>query len=270
MPKPDTIAAPGRFLDALARQDTVIHRLDPRGKVVTTLVFVLAVVSFGKYEVSAQFPFLLYPVVLASMGHLPRRYLLRQLVIVSPFAVLVGVFNPLLDREVLVQLGPLGVSGGWVSFASIMMRFLLTVSASLVLVGTTGLDSICLALSRLKVPRAFVVQLMLVYRYLFVLGDEARRVIMAHALRAGSARRVSLKVFRSLAGGLLVRAIDRAHRVYVAMLCRGFDGEIRTTRTLRFRVADVAFVAAWVAFFAIARYTNLARALGETATGLMG
>jgi cobalt/nickel transport system permease protein len=270
VPKPDTIAAPSRYLDALARQDTVIHRLDPRGKVITTCAFVLAVVSFGKYEVSAQFPFLLYPVVLASMGHLPGRYLLRQLLIVSPFAVLVGVFNPLLDREVLVLLGPWEVAGGWVSFASIMMRFILTVSASLVLVGTTGLDSICLALSRLKVPRAFVVQLMLVYRYLFVLGDEARRLTMAHALRGGSPRRISFKVFRSLAGGLLVRAIDRAHRVYVAMLCRGFNGDIRMMRPLRFRAMDAALVAGWVVFFALARYINLARALGETATGLIG
>jgi len=61
--------------DALSRLDTPIHRLEPRIKVLTTMVFIVAVVSFDKYRVSALLPFVLYPVVLITLGDLPLRYL---------------------------------------------------------------------------------------------------------------------------------------------------------------------------------------------------
>ncbi|MFO7630934.1 MAG: hypothetical protein R6W76_00260, partial [Caldilinea sp.] len=81
-------------LDRLARRDTAIHRVDPRAKVVTTFVFILCVVSFDRYEVLALLPFVLFPVVLASEGGIPFGFLGRILLVVSPFALLVGAFNP--------------------------------------------------------------------------------------------------------------------------------------------------------------------------------
>jgi cobalt/nickel transport system permease protein len=87
------------------------------------LVFIVAVVSFGKYEITGLLPFIIYPVVLIAMGNLPPGYLAKKILLAAPFAFFIGIFNPLLDRAVLVHLGPIGISGGWVSFASIMIRF---------------------------------------------------------------------------------------------------------------------------------------------------
>ncbi len=258
-----------RRLDTLASQDTLVHRMDPRAKVVTTLAFVVTVVSFGKYEVSALFPFVLYPSVLVSVGRLPTGYLLGKLVLVSPFALFVGVFNPLLDREVVLHVGSIGVSGGWVSFASIMMRFFLTVGAALTLLATTGFNSICVALRQLKVPSVLVVQLLLLYRYIFVLAEEAVRMMRAYSLRAVRSTRPPLRVYGSLVGLLLLRALDRAQRIYVAMLCRGFDGEMRLIHPPNFRIVDAVFVLGWCAFFLVARCNNLAQAIGQAAMELV-
>ena len=107
------------YLDTLAGQDTALHRLDPRAKLLATMAFVLAVVSFGKYEIAAMLPFAAFPLYLAAAGSIPLSFLARKLAIVSPFILFVGIFNPLLDREVILQLGSLGISGGWISFASI-------------------------------------------------------------------------------------------------------------------------------------------------------
>ena len=120
-------------LDRLGGGDSAIHRLDSRAKLVTTLLFIGAVASSGKYELSGLLPFLLFPASMAVCAGLPSRFLLRRLLLVAPFAVLVGMFNPLLDRTVLVQLGPVNVSGGWISFATILLRFALTVSAAIIL-----------------------------------------------------------------------------------------------------------------------------------------
>ncbi len=257
-------------LDLLARQESAIHRIDPRAKVVATLAFILCVVSVGKYELSALFPFLLYPLVLVRVGRLPLGYLFGKLALVAPFALLIGLFNPLLDRELLFFVGPIGISGGWVSFASIMMRFLLTVSAALILIATTGFNSVCLALTRLGMPGILVVQLLLLYRYIFVLADEAVRVMRAYSLRAPTSKGVPLHIYRSLAGVLLLRALDRAHRIYIAMRCRGFEGEMPLVRTLRFGFIDTAYVLAWTVFFVAARRVNLAAALGQAALEIFG
>ena len=257
-----------RGLDTLAAQDTPIHRLDPRAKVVTALAFIAAVVSFGKYDLSGLVPLIVYPVAMIALADLPPGYLLGKLLIASPFAVIIGVFNPLLDRTILMQIGPVRVSGGWISFASILVRFFLTLSAALILVSTTGFNAVCLALTRLKVPRVLTVQLMLLYRYLFVLAEEAARMVRAYSLRSVGGRRMPLRIFGSLIGQLLLRAMDRAHRIHTAMLCRGFDGEIHQIRPLKFRASDGAFVVAWSGFFLLARLFNAPQLLGQIVMGM--
>ncbi|HBZ55305.1 MAG TPA: cobalt ECF transporter T component CbiQ, partial [Syntrophobacteraceae bacterium] len=117
------------YLDTLSYQDTPVHRLDPRVKVLATLLYIVCILSFNKYELSALIPFVIYLVVLVALGNLPMAYLLKKVMLAAPFAFFIGIFNPLLDRAVLMHLGPIEISGGWVSFASIMIRFVLTVSA---------------------------------------------------------------------------------------------------------------------------------------------
>jgi len=255
-------------LDALANQDTVIHRLDPRAKVLTAIFFVAAVVSVNKYEVSGLLPFVIYPVVLLALGNLPPGYLLKKILLAAPFAVLIGIFNPMLDRAVLVQLGPLGISGGWVSFTSILIRFVLTVSAAMILVATTSFNGVCAALEKMAVPTVFVVQLLFLYRYLFVLVEEASRLTRARSLRSFDGKGMGVKVFSSMIGQLLLRSFDRAQRIHQAMLCRGFDGEIRTARPLRFRGTDLAFLLGWAIFFVVMRWYNIPTVIGSAITEL--
>jgi len=248
-------------LDSLAELDSPVHRLDSRVKVVTTLVFVVLVVSRGSHEVAGLLPFVLFPAVAIAASGLSLGYFLRKLLIVSPFVFCVAVFNPILDRSPMLQLGPLVVSGGWVSFVSILLRFTLTVGAALVLIATTGFAQVCRALEQLGLPKLFVVQLLFLYRYLFVLGDEGTRMVRSHALRSGG-HRMSLAVFRQLAGTLLLRTIARAERIHLAMLCRGFDGEIRSLRPGRFGGAEMAITAGLCGLLLLFRLVNLPQAAG--------
>lgn len=255
--------------DALSRLDTPIHRLDPRVKVLTTMVFIVAVVSFDKYRVSALLPFVLYPVVLIALGDLPLRYLAGKVCLALPFAFFIGMFNPLLDREVLVRVGPVAIAGGWVSFASILIRFALTVTAALALVATTGIYGLCRALDRLGLPRAFTVQLLFLYRYLFVLVEEASRMHQARSLRSFGTRGTGLRVYASMIGQLLLRTLDRAQRVHTAMLCRGFDGEVRVLRNSSITKKDILFFCGWCSAFAFMRIHDLPVWAGKILTGIV-
>jgi len=257
-------------LDLLAMRGTALHRLDPRAKVLTTLLFVVCVVSFDRYTIAAMLPFLIYPAALAAAGDLPTGLLLRKVVIVVPFALMIGMFNPLFDRQVVLQLGPLDVWGGWVSCASILLRALLTAGAALILVATTGFTPICAALEKLGMPQAFAVQLTFLYRYIFVLTDEAVRTARARQLRSFGKRGLELRQFGTLVGHLLLRTWERAERIHMAMLARGFTGEIHTVRRLgRFGRAELLFVAGWGALFLLLRLVNLPHLLGTLLTGTL-
>ena len=258
------------YMDTLAAGNSPLHRLDPRAKLITTLVFIVAVVSFDKYALSALVPFVIYPVVQISTSGLPAGYLLRKVLLVSPFAVLIGIFNPLMDREILLHMGTIGISGGWVSFLSILLRFILTVTAALVLIALTGFNAVCTALARLGVPSPFVVQLMFLYRYLFVLTDEGTRTIRAWSLRSFNSRSMDIRIFGSLVGHLLMRTLDRAQRIHLAMCCRGFDGRIRFIRSMKFGFKDAGYVIGWSVLFIFLRYYNIPIKIDTLVKGFFG
>jgi cobalt/nickel transport system permease protein len=258
-----------RNLDQLAMGDTALHRLDARAKVLATIVFIVAVVSFEKHELSAMFPFFIFPAVLLAQGGLPAGSIARKVAIVIPFAVVVGMFNPIFDREILVRLGPVGISGGWLSCASITVRSILTVGAAIILVGVTGFTAICRALEQLGMPQAFAMQLLFLYRYIFVLTEEGARATRARELRSFGRKGKGLAPFGSLVGHLLLRTWLRADRIHMAMLARGFTGAFHTRRTTRFGRPELLFLVGWTLFFIILRLQNVSQLLGTLVTGIM-
>ena len=151
------------FIDQLSYKDTYIHRLDPRAKLIATLLFLFTVISFSKYEIAALLPFFLYPMLLMTIGEIPFMFIFKKVILVSPFAVFIGIFNPLLDSGRVVIFNGLTVSAGWLSLFSIMLKFTLTVSTALLLIATTSFPNICHALRQLKVPSLFVSQLSFLY-----------------------------------------------------------------------------------------------------------
>lgn len=256
-----------RYLDTLAQQTTWVHNLDPRAKLLTTLFFIVTVVSFDKYTISQMIPFVLYPVVLMGMGKLPAGYIFNKILLVAPFAILLGIFNPFLDTTAHLMIGSVTISGGWVSFASLLLRFGLTVCAALIFIALTSFNGFCLALEKFHIPEVFVIQLLLLYRYLFILVDEAIRMTRARALRAFSSKSMSLGTFTAMIGQLLLRATYRAERIHLAMKCRGFDGHVRLMNTTRIGIAEILFVLSWSVLFLIMRTHNIPELIGTRTLG---
>ena len=257
-----------RYLDTLATKSTPVHRLNPIVKLITTLVFIITVTSFPKYEISGLLPFFLFPAVLVSLGGLPPWPLCKRLLLVAPFIIFIGIFNPLLDHTPVSQFGSFILTGGWLSFASITLRLYLTVTAALILVATTGMNALGAALARIGIPRIIVVQILFMYRYLHVLLEEFVRSIQAYSLRSFHGDGIRFRAWGSLLGQLLIRSIDRANRIYQAMLCRGFDGEVRLMHTSALHTADILYLTCWTVFFLSARNFNIPQLLGKLLMGV--
>lgn len=111
-----------------------------------------------------------------------------------------------------------------------------------------------------------VTQLLLLYRYIFVLGDEALRMTRARSLRAVGRRGTGMRVYAQMLGQLLLRTFARAQRIYLAMKCRGFDGRMRIARRLHLRSSDVAFVLGWSAVFVVFRFVDVTTLIGDLVT----
>jgi cobalt/nickel transport system permease protein len=253
------------YMDSLAYKNTFVHRLDPRIKLVTTMVFIIMVVSFPKYELSKLVPFFMFPVFLAAAGEIPLKFILKKLLVVSPFVLFVAIFNPLMDTAPMYNIYEFKISGGWVSCISIMIRFVLTISAALLLVATTSFPGVCRALERLYVPKVFVVQLFFLYRYLFVLAEETMRIVRAINMRTFGRKKYGLKIFVSTIGLLFMKTVERSERVYHCMCSRGFNGEIRLLKRDQTGFKDIVFAVISITVFIIFRRYNIAKMLGELA-----
>ena len=80
---------------------------------------------------------------------------------------------------------------------------------------------------------------------------------------------MEMRTYVRMLGQLLLRTYGRARRIYDAMLCRGFDGEVRSIARGRLEARDYAFAFGWSAAFVAMRAYDLPTAIGRLVTGLV-
>jgi len=251
----------------LAEGTTWVHRLDPRTKLFTTLVFILFVASHGPLQISALIPFIVYPAFLLFNAELPLDYVIKRLFFAAPFVLFIAVFNPLIETQTVIIAG-YELRQGWLSMSSILIRFVLTASAALILLASTGIPQLCTALNQFGVPQLFTRQLLLLHRYLLVLLTEGLSVYRATQLRRYG-KRLTLATGANLLAQLLLRTTTRANRIHNAMLSRSFSGEIPTPETnAKLTKQDWSFIVGWCSLFFLMRHINLAIYLGQLLEGL--
>jgi cobalt/nickel transport system permease protein len=251
------------YLDTLAYKNTFIHRLDARIKLITTMLFIIVVVSFPKYELSRLIPFFIFPVFMSAAGEIPAGFILKKLFFASPFILFVAVFNPILDTVPMYSLSGFNISGGWVSCVSILIRFLLTISSAILLIATTSFPGVCRALEKLYVPKVFVMQLFFLYRYLFVLAEETMRMIRAIKMRTFGRKNQGIKIFINTVGILFVKTVERSERIYQSMCSRGFNGEIMLLNKGGAGFSDMVFAFIAVTVFIIFIRYDIVKILGD-------
>jgi len=220
------------FIDRYSHLDSMLHRLDPRTKIIACLSFVLSVVLTPPHQ---AFQFAGYGAVIAFLivvSSVPPAYVVKRSLTVLPFVLVVSICT---------ALGRNG-AGRWMVWGLLAKAWLAALFVIL-LSSTTGFADMLKGLERLRVPPVFIMVLSFMYRYIFILGDEAMRMERARQLRSFGNTRGQIRVFGNMVGSLFVRAFERGERVYQSMLARGFDGEIRTLSPCAFAARDFLFLA---------------------------
>ena len=236
-----------------------VHRADARVKLLAALAYIFAITPTREGDWAAIALLALPIVAVVLVSRLPVALVLRRSLLSLPF-MLVAV--PLLftrPGEAVLTLPLLGweaTDEGLVAMLTIAAKSWLSVVVAVVLTATTPQPELLRALRALRVPRLLVATVAFAYRYLFVVAEEAARMLRARASRstalpgrrAGGSLRWRTRVAGHLVGSLFVRSLDRSERVHAAMQARGYDGEPRFLAAPALRRGEAAAATALVLF----------------------
>lgn len=254
------------FLDPYRPRQSAIHRLDPRVKLVMALAFIFttALTPVGAWPIYILLLAIILSVILLS--DLGLAYIWKRAALAFPFvlAALPIIFTapgPTLF-EIPIGQWTLSVSiPGLERFLSIAIKSWISVQAAIVLAASTSFPDLLVAMRAIRIPRMLVSIFGLMWRYLFVLADEVLRLNRARASRSGQLDMPGLRsggsvawrarVTGGMAGNLFLRALERSDWIYMAMLSRGYDGEIRSLPLPKLKTSQLAVLAAALAVLAL-------------------
>lgn len=226
-------------LNLYQTKDSPVHRLDPRVKVILTLLVILSNVALPDGAWLALGLTWLALLFVTALSKVKLKYLMSRAGIVLPFTLAAVTTAFSTPGETLFTLPYLEVGvtdQGLIRFGSIVARSWLSVQTAILLSATTKFPDLMHALRHLKIPTILVSTISFMYRYLFVLLEEARRLIRARSARSaklpgkksGTSLSQNVKIGGSMVGQLFLRSIERSERIYQAMQDRGYRGHLLT------------------------------------------
>ena len=245
------------FIDRYSHLDSVLHRRDPRAKIVAVLIAVVAIASTPQQNLHG-FPYFYSLIgVLVVVSRIPARFIASRCALASPFIVMAALLPflslwmerglgsveaPSTSLLADPRAGPLAASVLLKAYAAIVLLTLLT--------STSRFDQLLWALRRLRAPEILNVIATLMYRYVFILLEEWRRASRARAVRTPRGIEVGrIGLFGKQIGQVFLRGWERAERVQAAMTVRGFTGQLPVRHIGSFRAADAIFVGVLVLSF---------------------
>ena len=207
---------------------SLLHRLDPRGKVLVVCCFSLVVALADNLAVVGGG--VVFGLLLVIMAQLPMGHVVKRMALVNIFNLFLWLFLPFTyGGSDHWQLGPLMLSHEGIALAGLVtLKANAILFCFLALVATSPVVTMAYALQRMGVPVKLVHLLLFTFRYIHVIEQERQRLLSAAVVR-GFTPKADLHTYRTyayLVGMLLVKSFARSQRVYEAMLCRGFHGRL--------------------------------------------
>ncbi len=233
--------------------NSVVHRADPRTKIIMTIFFLVAL-----FMVESWWGFL--PVVLFLAGFIALSkvsvlYVLRGIKAIWILVLITAVFNVFFtDGKVLFEWGFLRVTYEGLSLAGFMaVRIcLLIVATSMMTLTTTpialtdGIETLLRPLKKLKVPvHEFSMMMTIALRFIPTIMEETDKIIKAQSARGADFESGNLwqkaKAMIPIFVPLFVSAFRRADELATAMECRCYQGDVHRTKlkSLKFGLVDL-------------------------------
>ena len=176
--------------------------------------------------------FFLLLVATAYANKIPLALLFKRALIEIPF-IFFAILMPFFGTGDKFEIAGVEVyREGLLAGTSIVVKGTLGVLAAVILSTTTTAREILRGLERLKLPAVMVQIASFMLRYVNVISDEMERMKVARESRGFVATGIKhWKVLATSAAALFIRSYERGERVHLAMLSRGFDGNLPMLET---------------------------------------
>lgn len=219
-----------------SRGDSVLHRLDPRCKLLAALLVLGFIGTASPWEARHVAGYGILAAVTIAASRLPLVGLARRVAVILPFTLSFAL-------AAWISTGDPARAAALLSRSSISAVFVIVLS------GVTSMPALLEAAGRFGAPKMLVTVSQFLYRYLFVLIDQATRLRQAALCRGGFRWDASA----GAAAALFASSEERATRIHRAMLARGFDGAFSTLNALTWRWQDTVSLVIGLSVLAFGR-----------------
>ena len=222
--------------------DSLVHRADPRTKILITAVFLIAL-----FVANNIWGYLLGTIALAAvivLTKVPVRFILKGLKAIAFLIAITGCFNIFLtDGTVWFKLGPLTATYEGLNLAGFMLVriCLLIVITSILTLTTTpimltdGIETLLKPLKKVKVPvHEFAMMMTIALRFIPTIMEETDKIMKAQSARGADFESGNLiqraKAMIPILVPLFISAFRRADELAIAMECRCYHGDQNRTK----------------------------------------
>ncbi len=233
------------FADRIARDPGLLQRLDPRLKIIATLLVLLAIsFSHNLIVITAIYFLILVP---AYFSKVPLGFFIKRVWLFIPFFTgLIALPAPFIVPGPVWIHFPFGLvitRTGVTTALFLLLRVGTSVSVGILLILTTPWNSVLKALGVLRLPAVIILMLGMTYRYIHLLLNITTDMFLSRKSRllqrlSGAEER---RLIGATSGALLSKSLQVSSEVYLAMQSRGFRNYPRTLDTFQMHRAD------WVA-----------------------
>lgn len=245
--------------------ESIIHKLDPRVKLVATMAFIISLFVFS--GVMGYLVATLFLVIVIKLSHVPFRFMVKGMKAIVFLLLLTVVFNLFLTPgEPLVTLWKLTITKEGLKL-SIMMAIrlvFLIIGSSIMTLTTTpnqltdGLEKLLNPLKKIKIPVHEIAMMMsIALRFIPILLEETDKIMKAQIARGADFESGNLikkaKSMVPLLVPLFISAFRRANDLATAMESRCYrGGEHRTKmKPLQYGKKDVAAYGFLILYFIV-------------------
>lgn len=244
--------------ETFTKRDGLLQSLDPRVKLISILTIVFAVSVTRDLRLLALV--YLLTLLFAHLSKIGVGFFIKRVWLFVPFfagvIVIPVIFNVFLPGDPLIHimdlspgahLGPIELPAsiyitkqGVGAAATFTLRVATAVSAVVLLFLTTPQQLLFKSLRSLKVPKVYVLTMAMAYRYIFLFMEMIRDLHIAKKSR--TIKSMSLRDEQRWVGGrigyMLIKSLDMSEKVHMAMVSRGFSGDVQIMHDYHIRGRD--------------------------------
>ena len=211
----------------------MVHQIPPHIKILAGLLFIVIAVTTDITNWPAFVAYFAIIITITQIAKLPIITVFKRSLIEVPF-IFFALLMPFFGTGEVIEIGSISLYvNGLLAGASIVVKGTLGILVAINLSATTTAREILNGLETLKMPTPMVQIASFMLRYVNVVNDEMLRMAVARASRGFEATGVrQWPVLATAAGALFIRSYERGERVHLAMIARGYQGDLPKTEKI--------------------------------------